>query len=320
MSTKEIAVFWWNYNDALRLPLAYRILYWDGTNYIPVKNPTGLGIVNNKLNATGFDEVKTTRLKIELDSADRASATMLEWIVYKSENSPPHPPIVEAGPDRDLMIGGKTYLSGSVRSVTPVKKLLWTKTAGPGGVTFNDAGSKEGTATFSAVGDYVLTLTATEANLNSSSTVKVNVHNPPKTKRLDVVYTKRYKIDSKLWSERAKAMIVNGFHFVSTKTNAPISQSVKAELIIFIEAAKAIKGQPHARHKGYVFSNAWVHQTVEAMCIALMVDPQGDKEIIACTGENEKNTGQMDSNNNCCAGARWIFTNCFHSSRYCQMA
>jgi len=30
------------------------------------------------------------------------------------------------------------------------------------------------------------------------------------------------------------------------------------------------------RAQGYVFANAWVHQTVEAMCIALMVDPKGD--------------------------------------------
>ena len=29
-----------------------------------------------------------------------------------------------------------------------------------------------------------------------------------------------------------------------------------------------------------MFANAWVHQTVESMCIALMVDPQGDTEII----------------------------------------
>ena len=49
----------------------------------------------------------------------------------------------------------------------------------------------------------------------------------------------------------------------------------------FIEAAKALRGEPHGKHKGYVFSNAWVHQTVEAMCIALMVDPQGDQEILA---------------------------------------
>jgi uncharacterized protein len=29
-----------------------------------------------------------------------------------------------------------------------------------------------------------------------------------------------------------------------------------------------------------VFANAWVHNTVESMCVALMVDPQGDQEII----------------------------------------
>ncbi|MCX8108736.1 MAG: glycoside hydrolase family 127 protein, partial [Verrucomicrobiae bacterium] len=34
-------------------------------------------------------------------------------------------------------------------------------------------------------------------------------------------------------------------------------------------------------HKGYVFSNAWVYQIVESICIALMVDNQGDAEIIA---------------------------------------
>jgi DUF1680 family protein len=34
-------------------------------------------------------------------------------------------------------------------------------------------------------------------------------------------------------------------------------------------------------HEGFVFSNAWVHQTVESMCIALMVDAAGDEEIAA---------------------------------------
>src|SRR4029077_3404665 len=48
----------------------------------------------------------------------------------------------------------------------------------------------------------------------------------------------------------------------------------------FIEAAKALKGEPHAAHKGYVFANAWVHQTVESMSIALMIDPKGDPDII----------------------------------------
>jgi DUF1680 family protein len=48
----------------------------------------------------------------------------------------------------------------------------------------------------------------------------------------------------------------------------------------FVEAGKALRGEPHGSHKGQVFSNAWVHQTVESMSIALMIDPQGDQEII----------------------------------------
>ena len=30
-----------------------------------------------------------------------------------------------------------------------------------------------------------------------------------------------------------------------------------------------------------MFSNAWVHQTVESICLALMIDPQGDPDIVA---------------------------------------
>lgn len=44
----------------------------------------------------------------------------------------------------------------------------------------------------------------------------------------------------------------------------------------FIEAAKALRGEPFAAHRGDVFSNAWVHQTVESMSLAL-VDPLGDQ-------------------------------------------
>jgi hypothetical protein len=103
IATKEIAVYWWNYNDNLRLPEAYRIKYWDGSNFVPVNNVTGLGRENNQLNASSFEEIKTTRIRLELDSADRASATLLEWLVYPSANSAPYPPVVDAGVDRDVM-------------------------------------------------------------------------------------------------------------------------------------------------------------------------------------------------------------------------
>ena len=281
VSTKEIAVYWWNYNSNIRLPEAYHLQYWDGNSFVPVKNPTGFGLVNNQLNATAFDEIKTTRIRLELDSADRGSAALLEWIVYKSDHSPDYPPVVTAGVERDVVMGGKTWLSGAARSVTPVDKFSWTKTAGPGNVAFSTANAKEATAVFSAPGDYVLTLTATQGVLSASSSLKVKVHQPPPVKRLDVVYTKRYKIDSKLWSDRVKAMIVNWIPFCIEQNNRTDLTTGQGGIDNFIEAAKALRGEPHAAHKGYVFSNAWVHQTVESICIALMVDPQGDKEMIA---------------------------------------
>ena len=285
VTTKEIAVYWWNYNNNIRLPEQYRISYWDGNAFVPVKNPTGLGLENNQLNATKFDPVTTTRLRIDLDSADRASATLLEWIVYQAENSPNHPPIVVAGVDRDVMMGGKTYLSGNVRSVTPVNKLEWTSVSGPGKVQFNNQNTNEATAVFTAPGTYVLSLNATEGQQKAASTLKVTVHQPPKEKRLDVVYTRPYKIDSKLWNDRIKAMIVNWIpHCIEQNERTDISAKDgggEGGIDNFIEAGKALRGEPHAQHKGYVFSNAWVHQTVESMCIALMVDPQGDKEMIA---------------------------------------
>jgi DUF1680 family protein len=281
VTTGEVGLFWWNFNNFTRLPENYRLSYWNGSSFVPVANQSGTPKENNKLNEISFTPVTTTRLRLELDSADRGTATLLEWVVVKAPNSPNPKPVVSAGIDRDVMINGKTYLDGTVKSVSPVSKIEWKKVSGPGNVNFSDASKLNGTASFSALGDYVLAVTATEGALSQTSTISVKVHTPPPAKRLDVVYTKKYKINNKLWNDRAKAMLVNWIPFC-------IAQNERTDLTIgqggldnFIEAAKAIKGQPHERHKGYVFSNAWVHQTVESICIGLMVDPQGDKEIIA---------------------------------------
>jgi len=48
----------------------------------------------------------------------------------------------------------------------------------------------------------------------------------------------------------------------------------------FVQAGNKLAGRPHTGHQGPVFANAWVHNTVESMCVALMVDPQGDHEIL----------------------------------------
>jgi DUF1680 family protein len=280
VTTGEIAIFWWNYSNSLRLPQSYRIKYWDGKDFVEVKNPSGLGLENNKYNLTKFDPVKTTRLRLEVDSVDRFLGTILEWQVFQAENSPNHPPVPEAGVDRTVIIGGKTYLSGKVKSVTPVTRISWEKISGPGNVIFDKPGELQTTAVFSQTGDYILRMTAEEGDLSAASELRVKVSSPPPAERLDVVYTKRYKIDSPLWNSRAKALIVSWIPWCIDQIERDTLTLGQGGLDNFIEAAKALRGEPYGRHKGYVFSNAWVYQTIESMSIALMIDPQGNKEII----------------------------------------
>ena len=68
--------------------------------------------------------------------------------------------------------------------------------AGPGAVSFKNADSVETLATFSQSGDYIAHANCREGKLVSSSTLKVLAVAPPPKERLDVIYTKRYCIES----------------------------------------------------------------------------------------------------------------------------
>ena len=284
ISTKQVEVYWWDDQQGVRLPKASRLKYWDGKEFVPVKNASGLGVEANKFNATTFDEVTTDKLRLEMDADAEFSTGILEWRVLDSGKSPDFPPTVVAGGDRSVVLGGKTYLSGRVKALkanSASAKVAWSKESGPGKVTFADANAVETTATFSEPGEYALKLTGGEGKLSGTSTLKVKVERPPKSERLDVVYTKRYTIDSPLWNARAKAIILNWIpHCIEMINRTNLTQG-QGGIDNFVEAAKALRGEPHGRHKGYVFANAWVHQTIESICIALMVDPKGDAEIIS---------------------------------------
>ena len=285
ISTSKVDVYWWDDRQGVRLPKTSRLLYWDGKAFVPVGNPSGLGVAGSQYNTTTFDEVQTAKLRLEIDANDTFSTGILEWKVYDSGKSPQFPPKVTAGIDRLVVLGGRTYLTGTIKTLkgdgssTPV---AWCKESGPGEVTFENAGSLVTTATFGAAGDYVLRLTAGEGPLSGSATVKVTAVQAPPADRLDVVYTKSYKIDNPLWAGRAKALMVAWIPHCIDKINDPNLR--EGGINNFVEAAKRLRGEPAGRHVGYPFSNAWVHQTVESMCIALMVDPQGDQETIRAQG------------------------------------
>ena len=144
------------------LPKACRLVYWNGKEFLPVHHPSGLGVAGDRFNATTFDEVQTSRLRLEIEGDGDFSTGLLEWRVYDSGKSPDFPPTVLAGVDRVVVLGGKTYLSGKVKTLKPGSKSepVWKEDSGPGKVTFADSHSLLTTATFSEPGEYVLRLTA----------------------------------------------------------------------------------------------------------------------------------------------------------------
>ena len=87
-------------------------------------------------------------------------------------------PVVNAGADQSITLPATASLSGSYtddgKSLLPVTT-QWSKTSGPGTVTFGNAAALVTTAAFSQAGTYVLTLTANDGLLSGSDTMTVIV-------------------------------------------------------------------------------------------------------------------------------------------------
>jgi DUF1680 family protein len=231
-----------------------------------------------------------------------AATPLLHTAILSCAAAEEAPPLnAQAGVDRVTILPGKTYLRGWAgygeqphpernapwerpRSAAPaingpVIKVHWEKASGPGAVKFEDAKAAITTATFSAPGNYALNFTADNGGSKSTSTISVSVEPAPPARQLEAVYTRNFKINSKFWNARAKALIVSWIPHCIDVINSNQVTLGPGGIDNFVEAAKRLRGQPAGYHKGYVFSNAWVHQTVEAMSIALMVDPSGNPEI-----------------------------------------
>jgi DUF1680 family protein len=278
VSTEKIDVYWWDDRRGVRLPAAARLLYWDGSDFVPVSTGEILGVAENRYNSLNFAEVTTTRLRLEIDGNEQYSTGILEWKVYDSGKSPAFPPIVKADADRTVMLGGRTYLDGLVKTLSGSSAVRWNKASGPGWVIFADPAKLDTTATFTEPGNYVLRLTAAKGGLSGSDTLNVRVVHGPPIESLRPVDTMPYQINSPLWDQRAKAIIVHWIPHCIEKINDPDLK--EGGINNFIDAADKLQGKSGGRHRGYVFSNAWVYNTMESICVALMVDPKGDAEII----------------------------------------
>lgn len=279
LTIDAVEVYWFAEGSYFAMPASYRLLYWNGADFVPVLEAEGYGRDRDRFNRTTFSPVRTQRLRLEIVGGVRTAVGLSRWRAFGP--APILPPRVEAGIDRTLIVGGRTYLSGVARALNAVPAALWHAASGPGAVAFADAQAAQTTAAAGVPGDYTLRLRARGAGGTTQSSLRLRVEPPPPAERLDVVYTTPYALTSPFWLARAKALIVNWIpHCIRFCERTDLKEGAGG-LDNFIEAAKALRGQPHGKHKGFVFSNAWVHQTVEAMCIALMVDAGGDRDILA---------------------------------------
>src|SRR5262249_16010548 len=89
-------------------------------------------------------------------------------------------PQVDAGDPQTITLPTNTVnLTGSVTDDGLPKGHVvtssWSKVSGPGNVTFGNASAVSTTATFSATGQYVLQLSASDSQLSGSDTVTIVV-------------------------------------------------------------------------------------------------------------------------------------------------
>ncbi len=288
ISTNQVEIYWWNDGAGIGFPSACRLSYWDGSQFVPVANASGLGLVGNQFNVTTFDEITTSRLRLEMDSSGSNNGTgistgIIEYRVIDSGKSPAFPPTVVAGIDRSVVIGGKTYLGAKVKALATgagsAATLAWTKLSGPGPVSFADEHAAVTTAKFTTAGDYVLQLQASVGTLNSAASLHVHVVEPPPAVRWEPVYLQSYKIDSPVLNSRIKTLITAWIpHIVEKLSDLNLREG---GINNFIQAGNKLAGQASTRHVGYPFANAYVHNAVESMCVALLADAQGDAEILA---------------------------------------
>ena len=275
-----VSVYWYDDGRGVRVPSAARLLRWDGRAWTEITNRDGGGLPlqKNAFNMLTFPPVTTDKLRLELTGKGESSTGVIEWTVSDAGNSPTFPPIVVGPPDRIVRPGKKTDLAATVRAASNKDLAIgWSRISGPGEVEFADPHAASTDATFVAAGNYVVRITAKQGSQTAFADLRVEARASRPLSGQSEVLTRHYMLTSPLWKARTKALIVTWLPHCIAEIDRPNLREGGIQNLI--EAGKKNAGRPSRPHVGYPFSNAWVMNTVEAMCVALTRDADGDAEI-----------------------------------------
>jgi hypothetical protein len=115
------------------------------------------------------------------DGALSASDSMTVTVMANPTNTAP---VVDAGPNRTVVISASALLDGTVTddglpNPPSAVTVTWSVSSGPGTVTFVNANAVDTQASFNQVGTYVLRLTASDGALSAFDSMTVTVQPPP---------------------------------------------------------------------------------------------------------------------------------------------
>ena len=135
-----------------------------------------------------FSAAGTYRLRLTATSATGVTSSA-ETVVHLRVNTPP---LVDAGPDLQAIVGAPVALAGSAEDdgnpSSPTGLVVrWTQTDGPAPVTMDDPSRADATVVFPVPGTYRLTLSADDSEQTSSDTVTVTVSELTKPNAAPVV-------------------------------------------------------------------------------------------------------------------------------------
>ncbi|MES1221997.1 MAG: glycoside hydrolase family 127 protein, partial [Bacteroidota bacterium] len=82
-TVSESKVYWFDDGPwgGCRIPLAWKLYYKSGNEWIPVKNTSSYEIVKDKYNGVKFEPVTTTAMKLEVQLPLEYAAGVHEWKV-----------------------------------------------------------------------------------------------------------------------------------------------------------------------------------------------------------------------------------------------
>ena len=282
IATNRIEVYWFDDRGGVRLPASCRLLAWIDGEWRPVPGAESVGVLGDRFNVVEFSEIRTDRLRLEFRSSGEASTGILEWRVLDSGNSPNFVPKVEAGPERTVVLGGRTYPTPKVLDDgKPSGRLLvrWEKASGPGKATFASVAKADTSATFDRPGVYLLRLTADDGEERAADTVRVHVVPAPTGPWLERPRAAGWSVGGPFWGPRYRAILTRWLPYLIEKYNDP--KLPEGGIRNFEEVGKKLRGQPHESHMGPPFADAFIYDALESLCLALLLDPKGDPEIRA---------------------------------------